>query len=117
MNTIIAIQKWFQEQCNGEWEQQRTGIKIETCDNPCWWVKIYIKGTTLENKPFEMVSYSVPQELINQALGLVKTPFTCAKPSSENWLMCYVKDNEFNGAGAPNKLEEILTIFLDWTKK
>ena len=116
MNTVIEIQKWFQKQCNGEWEHSQ-GIKIKTCDNPGWWVKINIKGTTLANKPFEMVSCNVPQEFINQALGLVKAPFTCAEPSSENWLMCYVKDNEFNGAGESNKLEEILTIFLNWTKK
>lgn len=117
MNTITEIQKWFQKQCDGEWEHSQ-GITIETCDNPGWWIKINIKGTTLENKPFEIVSKNVPQEFIDQALGLVKAPFTCAKPSSEeNWLVCYIKDNVFKGAGDPTKLEEILKIFLNWSKK
>jgi hypothetical protein len=113
MNTLIEIQKWFQKQCNGEWEHSQ-GIKIETCDNPAWWVKINIKDTTLENKPFKIISKNVPQELINQALGLVKAPFTCAEPSSKSWLICYVKNNEFNGVGDPTKLEDILRIFLNW---
>ena len=64
-----------------------------------------------------MVSKNAPQELIDQALGLVKAPFVCADPSSEKWLLCFVKDNEFNGAGDPSRLDEILKIFLDWIRR
>jgi hypothetical protein len=69
----------------------------------------------LENKSFKPIMKNVPKELVNQALGLIKIP--CASPISENdWLMCYIKDQEFNGAGDPAKLEEILNIFLNWIK-
>jgi hypothetical protein len=113
MDNIAGIQRWFQTHCNGEWEHSH-GVSIETCDNPGWHVRIGIKGTTLENKQFEMVSENVPQEWIDQALGLVKVPFACAEPSSEHWLICYVKASEFNGAGDPSRLSQLLGIFLDW---
>src|SRR4051794_5613598 len=116
MHTLVEIQDWFTEQCNGTWENSN-GIKIETCDNPGWWVRISLKDTTLQNKSFELISKNVPQELINQALGLQKPPFACASPTFQNdWLMCYIKDLQFNGAGDPAKLEEILNIFLNWIK-
>jgi hypothetical protein len=116
MDTLADIQDWFQKHCNGEWEH-RYGISIETCDNPGWHVRISTKGTTLENKPFEMVSEDLPEEWINQALGLVKAPFTCAEPSSEHWLICYVKGGEFNGVGDPSRLSQILGLFLDWANR
>src|SRR3954453_12844039 len=116
MNTILEIQNWFSQQCDGIWENSQR-ITIETCDNPAWWVRINLKDTKLENKSFNPVTKNVPQELVVQALGLIKPPFICASPTSENdWLTCYIKDEVFNGAGDPSKLEEILHIFLDWTK-
>jgi hypothetical protein len=64
-----------------------------------------------------MVSISVPQTLIDQALGLVKTPFVCAEPLSESWLLCFVKNGEFHGSGDPTKFEEIMQLFLTWSKR
>src|SRR5690242_8302980 len=107
MNTITEIQNWFIQQCDDNWEHH-AGISINTCDNPGWWVRINLKGTELENKPFEIIKINIPEELENQALGLVKTPFICASPTCENdWLMCHIRDGVFNGAGDPTKLEEI----------
>jgi len=110
---IHELQKWFQKQCDGEWEHHQ-GITIETCDNPGWRVRIDLKGTKLENKPFETVAKNLPQEFIDQALGLVKAPFACAAPSSPNWMICYVRDNIFTGAGDPSGLNGILEMFIAW---
>ena len=116
MSTITEIQNWFQEQCDDDWEHSY-GIKIETCDNPGWSVRIDIIGTALENKSFETISKNIPPTLMDQALGLIKEPYICAEPNfSDDWLMCYIKNQEFNGAGDPKKLEEILRIFLNWAK-
>ena len=116
MHTLIEIQNWFKEQCDGWWENDAC-IKIETCDNPGWWVQIKLKGTKLENKSFKPVKKSIPKELEDQALGLVEPLFVCASPTSaDDWLMCHVRDQKFNGAGDPSKLEEILNIFLNWVK-
>lgn len=44
MDSIKWIQKWFFEQCNGDWEHG-DGIQIETLDNPGWSVSISIENT------------------------------------------------------------------------
>jgi hypothetical protein len=33
-----------------------------------------------------------------------------------DWMLCRVKDKEFDGAGDPSKLQAILSIFLDWAE-
>ena len=116
MHTLLEIQNWFREQCDGMWENDN-GIKIETCDNPGWWVQISLKDTKLENKSFEPVMKNIPKDMENQALGLVDPPFISASPTSDNdWLMCHIIDQKFNCAGDPSKLEEILNIFLNWIR-
>ncbi len=48
MREMECINKWFEEQCNGDWEHIY-GIKIYTLDNPGWAVKIDLYDTDLEN--------------------------------------------------------------------
>jgi hypothetical protein len=37
MSCIERIQKWYLEQCNGDWEHSY-GIEITTMDNPGWYI-------------------------------------------------------------------------------
>jgi hypothetical protein len=47
---LEQLQAWFARQCNGEWEHDH-GISIQSTDNPGWWVKIALSGTSVDNKP------------------------------------------------------------------
>jgi hypothetical protein len=100
MNELQAIQAWFQEQCNGEWEHSE-GIRIESCDNPGWWVRIGLKGTRLADKHFAPRSTGLSDDRME---------------TDSDWLHCEVKDHVFDAAGDPSKLEAILRIFLEWAK-
>lgn len=92
MNRFIQLQSWYASHCNGEWEHS-FGVKIDSLDNPGWWVKIDLTGTKLEDAAFRPL---------------------LERRSEADWLDCKVKDKIFDGAGDPSKLEEILAIFLDW---
>ena len=99
MDLISEIQKWFQKYCNGKWEHNH-GITITSCDNPGWWVKIDLRGTTLENKSFNRIrkgdfSQNIPQP---------------------PWIDCYVEKGIFNGAGDIMQLSTILKHFIIWAK-
>ena len=61
MELLLKLQKWYASQCDGHWEHS-SGITIESMDNPGWWVKINLKGTSLENKKFELFSKNVCQK-------------------------------------------------------
>ena len=98
MSTLLRLQDWFAQHCNGEREHQ-FGITIESCDNPGWWVKIDLTATPLEQQTFTPIYENVDER------GFQKGP--C-------WLACYVQDRVWNGAGDETKLERILNTFLNW---
>lgn len=113
MNELVRLQEWFKSQCNGDWEHS-LGVSITTCDNPGWWVKIDLAGTSLENKPFTPVALNVsPDKMERIAQGLEMDMTDGRGPV---WMLCEVKHKVFHGAGDPDKLQTILNIFLTWAK-
>lgn len=54
MDALTWLQKWFVNQCDGDWEHYNN-IKIETLDNPGWSVRIRVENTDVERKKFEKV--------------------------------------------------------------
>lgn len=100
MDLIKRLQKWYISECNGDWEHTY-GVQIGTLDNPGWIVDINLNDTALENVPFSPVKYGVGAESIED---------------DGDWLSCEVDNKVFKGRGGPEKLDEILKIFLDWTE-
>jgi hypothetical protein len=100
MNALEELQKWYLEECNGDWEHSY-GVKIETLDNPGWSVTINLEDTYLETFEFTSVSYGVGEE---------------AEQSQNDWLICKKESSDFIGYGGPKKLQEIISIFLNWAK-
>jgi hypothetical protein len=88
------LQEWYNAQCDGDWEHG-AGITIATLDNPGWAITINLAGTLLEEKAFVPVSVD---------------------ESPRSWMRCRVEDTAFLGYGDPGRLEEILTVFLNWAK-
>lgn len=99
-NVLGRLERWFQTHCDGWWENDN-GITVESCDNPGWWVRIDLKGTNLEGKPFAKV---------------VRGDESSLDPAPP-WLRCYVENSQFNGLGDPTTLTEILELFLDWAEE
>ena len=94
MSILADIQNWYASNCDGDWEHQ-FGVVIETLDNPGWRVTIDLDDTNLEGKEFQPIE---------------------DHQSEESWVDCRVEDNKFLGACDPDRLEEILSVFLGWAK-
>lgn len=92
MDIFEWLQNWYKKQCDGDWEHLY-GIKIENIDNPGWSVSVDLIDTALTNRAFEKIQYD---------------------HGDDNWLICQVKDNKFEGVGDSDKLVEILSIFKQW---
>jgi elongation factor P hydroxylase len=95
MDIFNWLNEWYKSNCNGDWEHGY-GIKIETLDNPGWWVRIDLNDTELENKDFEKIA-------INS--------------DGADWMFCRVENNVFSSSGDPNKLIKILEVFKTWAEK
>jgi len=94
MDVLAELQKWYEAQCNGDWEHQY-GIKIDTLDNPGWTISIDLADTDLEDKPFQEITNLEPDR---------------------DWMLCRIKDRKFEGDGGPQMLEEIIKVFLEWVR-
>ena len=92
MDTLQELQRWYQSQCNSDWEHSY-GVKIDTLDNPGWSVTIELSETDIADRPFTEV-----QRLEHKT----------------DWIHCRVRDHKFEGRGGPFMLEEVLRIFLAW---
>jgi hypothetical protein len=110
MNDIEWLEQWYEAQCNGEWEHQH-GVKIDSLDNPGWWVRISLAGTDLEHRRQDasIATSGEPPEIIRQPEG-----HAVVADGSADWLLCRIKDGAFDGAGDPNKLATIIGWFRRW---
>jgi len=115
MGLIEEIQNWYERQCDGEWEHHN-GVSIESLDNPGWHLTVNLTGTKLAKDSFEVVSSNVPQDFIDQSMGKVAPPYLAASPTADDWFLCFVKNEKFEGSGSPHNLSAILKIFLNWAK-
>jgi len=93
MNDLLKwLENWYAEKCNGDWEHLE-GIRIGTLDNPGWYVKINLEELDLPNSPLDDVDREI---------------------DSDDWVVCRVRDNAFEGFGGLYNLETILGIFRAW---
>ena len=100
MNTLARLQTWYLAQCNGEWEHS-SGVNIQSCDNPGWWVTINLTGTALQTQQFAEIAEGVDD--LRFALG-------------SHWLSCYIENGTWHGAGDETMLVRILEVFLGWAE-
>ena len=100
MNPLQELQNWYLSQCDDIWEHSY-GVSISTLDNPGWSLEIDLAETSLKDIAFEERSYGVGEN---------------SAPCDNNWLYCKVEKNKFLACGGPEKLDEIIGIFLVWAK-
>ncbi len=97
MSTLLQrLQRWYETSCDGDWEHSY-GLEIGNIDNPGWFIKVDLADTYLENTDFQSVAYQNEHE--------------------NDWVHCKRSGAKFEGFGGPQKLEELLGIFLDWAEK
>ena len=94
MNPLQELQKWYQSQCNGDWEHT-CGVKIDTLDNPGWSLTVDLAGTNLAARSFTRID----------------------RLADTNWFYCEVRDSRFEGRGGPLMLEELIKTFLAWAQE
>ncbi len=88
------LQEWYKNQCDGDWEHEY-GIKIETVDNPGWYLTINLTGTEQEN-------------IIFDAVNIDNDP--------NDWFFCTVRNKNFEASCSPNNLPKIFQIFRNWVE-
>jgi hypothetical protein len=95
LSIIRWLEKWYQSNCDTGWEHVY-GVKISTIDNPGWIVKIDLVDTSLKDRAFESINVD---------------------NGNDDWIVCRVNSNVYEGVGDPSKLEEILKVFKEWSDK
>jgi hypothetical protein len=89
-NVVKRLQRWYARHCDGDWEHD-CGVSIESCDNPGWWVKVYLRHTAFESADFPRMS-----ENVNEA----------GFPLGRRWFDCSVMNGQWQGAVTKRHLSE-----------
>ncbi len=92
---LRRLQEWYHAQCNGDWEHTH-GVTIATLDNPGWTLDVDLLETVLAERPFLEVKRGYED--------------------GADWLICFVREQKFMGRCGPQKLEELIEIFLSWAE-
>ena len=85
---LAWLQHWYVFRCNGEWEHHH-GLKLQTLDNPGWWLKIDLTGTELEGHAFPEIREGQPSDDLD------------GWQLSGSWWVVTVKDGKFDAACGP----------------
>lgn len=94
MSPLDRLSRWYQSQCNDDWEHQY-GVQIDTIDNPGWSVRIDLQGTDLQGRALDEVKID---------------------RSDTDWIRCRLVNNQFEAHGGASNLSELLTRFVDWAE-
>jgi hypothetical protein len=92
---LKRLERWYSVQCNGDWEHTN-GITIETVDNPGWYFKVELTDTYLADRAFAEISEN--------------------RGDDKKAFLCVVRDREFIGCCPPDRLNEVISIFLHWAE-
>lgn len=95
MTSIEFIQHWYAAHCKGDWAHDER-IRLTSLDNPGWYVIINLDRTELSGKAMAECKIDI---------------------SDNDWIMCYIRDDKFEGAGDPFKLERILEKFQEFASQ
>lgn len=94
-NILSWLQKWYESQCNGDWEHEY-GITINTVDNPGWYITIDLAFTKLSN---------------------VELSMDTIEHGENDWYFYIIKDGVYKASGDINKLEFLLLKFKEITEQ
>lgn len=88
-NNFRWLTEWYKSKCDGYWEHYN-GISIVTIDNPGWSVRIDFEGT---------------------GISINEHPWTLVENGDQDWYGYEIKQDKFDAAGDPSKLETLIGIF------
>ncbi|MEX0961658.1 MAG: Imm53 family immunity protein [Simkaniaceae bacterium] len=89
---------WFQYWCkifNSMALKSKVKVQIATLDNPGWLFKVNLEKTMLKNQVFQKVEID---------------------RFDNDWIFCFVRDNQFEVACGPANLLEALQVFRKWVE-
>jgi Immunity protein 53 len=92
---LQGLQEWYAAQCDGGREHQY-GVTIKTIDNPGWRLAVDLSFTDVADRPFTDVEVTADKD--------------------KDWYVCRAKDQVFEGICSPNRLADVISIFLAWAR-
>ncbi|WP_115670590.1 immunity 53 family protein [Ciceribacter selenitireducens] len=94
MDAVSRLCAWYELQCVDDWQEDHQ-IKIGTLDNPGWWMKIDLEGTSLCERTFQEIQI---------------------ERTDRDWVVARKDGSTFEAFGGPMALDEMIEIFLSWAE-
>jgi hypothetical protein len=121
--TIAWLQAHYREVSGSElW--QGHGIHIGTLDNPGWLMSVTLSGTPLETTPVQdCIRGFLRDAILNGSLHkhadsiLIRSKHfegVALERSDDDWIVCRIQENAFEGYGDASKLGTMLEVYRAW---
>ena len=88
-------------QCDNDWEHSY-GVEIGTLDNPGWTLKIDLRDTPLEGRPFSKAMNGEPASELDEW------------KRTGSWWVAEVKEGAFEAVCGPLDLPSVISVFREW---
>ena len=85
------------------WEHSY-GVEIGTLDNPGWTLKVDLRDTALEGRPFTRVMHGQPAQDLDEWRR------------AGSWWLAEVKDGTFQASCGPLDLSSVIAVFREWAE-
>jgi len=92
MLSLSTLEKWYSQQCNGDWEHG-FGVDISTIDNPGWSVAIGLHDTPKQETTLARVRID---------------------RRHDDWIHYWADEQKFQIRCGPLNLSEAIEIFARW---
>ena len=93
VDLLKSLQDWYVSRCDGSWEHTY-GVSITTLDNPGWAFNVDLTDTNLFHRPFNEITFEGAEK--------------------NDWYVCKVNGTKFEGYCGPNRLGDVIAVFLSW---
>ena len=102
-DNMTWLSRWYLAQCNGDWEHSY-GVKIDTLDNPGWWLKIALTDTQMQGRAFELVEHGGPSSDLEEW------------QQTGSWWVARVEGDIFHLSCGPLDLSAAVGVFRRWVE-
>lgn len=102
-DSLNWLMQWYLGQCDSDWEHT-FGVEIATLDNPGWSLKVDLRETPLEGRPFARIMHGEPAGDLEE------------RRRNGSWWVAEVKDGSFEASCGPLDLPEVISLFRKWAQ-
>src|SRR5687768_11597382 len=105
MTDLDWLAAWFQRESSEAWLREH-GVRLDSTENPGWWLRVDLAGTSLESRAHDGVLFYEGEPARDEAgqVVVVGKPGHSYTRCGASWFVCGIDERVFHAAGDAARL-------------